>query len=138
MGMFWTEDLTIGIESIDQEHKEIFEEFDRLYALMRVGGGHDFYRIVLDFLVEYISKHLENEEVFMKRIGYDGIKGHKTKHNYFKQKVLETDQNHRVGKITNQDMIQLNLMLKNWLKDHILTEDVKIFAFIKNNDIRIN
>lgn len=49
MGLSWTEELRLGLESIDQEHKDIFEEFDRLYVLMRGGGGHDFYKMVLNF-----------------------------------------------------------------------------------------
>lgn len=137
MSLSWTEDLKIGLETIDREHKDIFEEFDRLYALMRSGGGHDFYKMVLNFLVEYISAHLKNEEALMASINYDDLDNHKEKHDFFKDKVIETEAKHRVSKISNHDLIELNLMLQSWLRNHILKEDVKIVAFIEKNNIEI-
>lgn len=42
-----------------------------------------------------------------------------------------------MGKISNRDLIELNLILQGWLRNHILKEDVKIAAFIEKNKIQI-
>jgi hemerythrin len=130
----WNESLEIGVERIDEEHKEIIEEFGKLYSLMRVGSGHDFYPMVIEFLDEYIQNHLDHEEEYQKEIGYDALDEHKEKHAFFKEKVNELKQAKSKGKVSNKDLIDLNLLIKDWFVDHIMVEDVKIAAFVKNKE----
>lgn len=138
MSIVWSDKLAIGIEVIDHEHKEIVEEFDRLYALMRSGQGHNFYKMLMIFLMDYVDKHLKHEEAFMAQINYDDIEEHKQIHKDFRDKVVDLESRHRVGKITNKDLIDLNLILKDWLIHHISEVDMKVGTFVKANKIDLS
>ena len=126
----WGTAFEIGIESIDDEHKAIIENYGKLYELMRSGKGHSFYNELLDFLTDYIEVHFENEEKFQREIGYDQYEAHKAKHDFFKEKIGDfiraSDQS-----VSNADLIKLNLFVKDWLIRHIYLEDKKIADFIK-------
>lgn len=126
----WGTTFEIGIESIDDEHKAIIENYGKLYELMKSGKGHSFYSELLDFLTDYIEVHFENEEKFQREIGYDQYEAHKAKHDFFKEKIGDfiraSDQS-----VSNADLIKLNLFVKDWLIRHIYLEDKKIADFIK-------
>lgn len=125
----WDEKYENGVEKIDEEHKSVFDEFEKLYALMRAGGGHDFYPLVMEFLIEYIQSHLNHEEAFQEEIQYDKIEEHKELHNYFKIKVKELERTHKGKNISDKGLLELNMLIQEWFVDHIIKEDVKIAIF---------
>lgn len=132
MAIKWSEKYRIGIDQIDEEHQEIFEEFEKLYVLMRVGAGHSFYNEVLEFLNDYIETHLKHEEDYQLSIDYPDYELHKASHDEFRNNVIQLKEDHRMKKITNADLITLNSFLQTWLVKHILVEDMKIAAFLEN------
>lgn len=138
MTISWDENLKIGVEVIDDEHQEIVEEFDRLYALMRTGQGHNFYKMFVNFLMDYVDGHLKHEEELMALINYDGLEEQIVIHQQFKDKVVDIETKHRVGKISNKDLIEINLMTRDWLVNHIVKIDMKLGEFIKENNIDVS
>jgi hemerythrin len=122
----WSKDYQIGIESIDEEHRKIIDEFENLYKRMHDGKGHDYYEHILEFLDKYVEEHFANEEKFQEDIGYPQIDEHKKVHEAFKAKVKKLEETHKGKEVTNSDLIEINLTVKKWLLDHILEEDRKI------------
>lgn len=127
----WRSDYTIGIESIDAEHKQIIEHFSNLYDMMRIGGGHAYYKEMLIFLKNYVSFHFENEEALQLEMGYPNIVEHQEMHAYYREKFTELFNAHMERQATDEDLIQINLLLKNFLISHILVEDKKIGEYSK-------
>jgi hemerythrin-like metal-binding protein len=124
--LIWNDVYKIGIEAIDLEHKSIVDQFEQLYRLMKDGKGHEHYQSLLDFLKDYIEHHFTNEEALQKEMGFSGIEAHKMLHENFKQQVLSICEMNDGKKITNHDLIKLNLFIKDWLIHHILVEDKKM------------
>ena len=127
----WNASFEIGIAAIDEEHRTIVENFEKLYLLMMSGQGHGFYTELLTFLNQYIETHFANEEAFQKSIGYDRIDEHVKRHQFFKEKILSMIEA-QTSPISNADLIKLNLFIKDWLIQHILNEDKKLGEFYKN------
>lgn len=127
----WSDGLRIGIDEIDEEHYDIITYFEKLYSLMREGQGHDFYQELIGFLESYVSVHFDHEERLQREVGYDGLEAHMLLHAEFRQQAIDIIAQHRYQTVTNADLIQINLFVKNWLREHIMIEDMKIGAFLR-------
>lgn len=58
MGIVWTESLSIGIEAIDNQHKELLLRFDMLLNACQAGQGIKELKRLQGFLEDYIVTHL--------------------------------------------------------------------------------
>lgn len=126
----WCKDYEIGVEQIDQEHKDLIDHFEKLYTLMREGHGHEYFKELVYFLENYVQVHLEHEESFQREIAYVNLEAHTKLHDFFREKVERVKQLHPDYKISNEELIKLNLFIKDWLSHHILVEDKKIGDFV--------
>lgn len=118
----WTEELSVGLEMIDQEHREIIKGFNSLYTKMRQGKGHDYYQDFLTFLETYVETHFAHEEAYQEEIMYPDIEEHIKLHCAFKERVMHLC-NSNVSSVTDIELIKLNLFVKDWLINHILSQD---------------
>lgn len=127
----WQKDYEIGIDEIDQEHKSIIDSYQELYEHMIAGDGIAYYKNIVHFLTNYINVHFTHEEAFQEKINYPHIVEHKAYHAEFEKRVLTIMDAQKDNEITNTDLIQLSLFLKDWLLHHILVEDAKIGAYVQ-------
>ena len=126
----WCVDFEIGIEEIDNEHRKIIEQFEKLYSLMREGQGHEYYGELLVFLNAYIDEHFAHEEALQEKVDYPNFQMHKRIHDDFKIKINQLMDAHDPNDVKNKDLIELNLFIKDWLTNHILIEDKKLGNFV--------
>ena len=126
----WTKDFEIGVEQIDKDHKNIIEYYDKLYSMMRVGQGHEYYKELLEFLTDYVNTHFEHEEQLHLEMKYNQYEAHKELHNKFRGRVEKIIAEHKGEDISDNDLISVSLFIKDWLLHHILIEDKKIKDFI--------
>lgn len=131
--MKWNQAFEIGVESVDNEHKTIVENFEKLYQLMRQGTGHAYYKELIDFLEDYVNTHFSNEEAFQKSIKYPGFNEHVRAHSWFKNQVKLIAESVKDRSVENRDLIQINLFIRDWLTNHILIEDTKIGEYYKKS-----
>lgn len=130
----WKKDLEVGIKEIDAEHRSIIETFQKLYEKMRIGEGHELYNEIMEFLDEYVDNHLKHEEQYQTEIGYDEFESHKAKHDEFRR-ILKELKEDKLVTVTNQELIQINQIMKDWLLHHILEVDMKIGEFIRRREV---
>lgn len=133
--LVWRDELSVHDSVIDQEHQLIIEKFNHLYDLMKNGKGHKYYPQLLEFLNQYIETHFSNEEALQTSINYPLYEEHKMLHKAFTDQIKTIVRDHDPENVSNQALISINLFLKNWLLHHILTEDMKISHFIKENNL---
>jgi hemerythrin len=62
MAIHWEDNLSIGIPAIDEQHKELFAQFDKLSNVIEVGGKGEEVEELLRYLNEYGVTHFTNEE----------------------------------------------------------------------------
>ena len=127
----WIEDYQTGIENIDREHKQIIEEFEHLYQIMQLGKGHELYESLLNFLKEYVIKHFNNEEIYMRDIQYPYLKDQVALHDAFRKKINALEAKNKRNQISNKELLEINFLMKDWLIHHILVEDKKIGEFVR-------
>ncbi len=122
----WKEELELGIESIDNQHKKLLEIGNRIYKLIEEHNeGDDNYDEIVNVigqLKDYTVYHFSNEENLFKEIGYEQADNHKRVHDefidYLKSISLdEVDQNQK------QFLEDLLVKVVQWVFNHILRED---------------
>lgn len=132
MNLSWHSDYEIGVEDIDREHKDIIDNYAKLYNYMKSGEGHNYYSEIIDFMKTYVDSHFAHEEAFQNEIAYPLREEHATRHEDFKLKVVNIIKEHEGREVTNIDLIKINLFLKDWIIHHILVEDSKIGDYLKS------
>lgn len=130
--MPWTQNLSVGVDLIDDQHKKLFKMADQLFEAGRLHKAKEFISELLGFLDGYTKKHFADEEGYMLKIGYPGYDFQKKAHDEFihQLKILEKDYESSGGNIVL--IINANQIILDWLLKHISVEDKKIGDFAKN------
>lgn len=66
----WLDQYSVGVESIDNQHKELFARINKLLDACSQGEGKKVLPEVLDFLGDYVVFHFSTEEKYMKEYLY--------------------------------------------------------------------
>lgn len=134
--MPWQKSYETGIESVDIQHRRLFDRLENTKALLNLKeySAKDREKIketILD-LENYVATHFTLEERLMEDNNYPKLKEHIAEHERFSEKIqgilLKLDE------ILSQDDQKIHEFLKDltdflekWLKGHILGSD---FAYV--------
>ena len=132
----WKDEYAIGIEAIDDQHKQLFEIAGRIYKLIQNDLLTDKYDAIVEIISElkdYTIYHFAAEEEHMKAIGYKRLLSQKVAHNDFLQKMDEIDLD-RIDNGQNAYLRETLDFVVEWLGQHILKEDKLITAKVQHND----
>ncbi|NLX64712.1 MAG: hemerythrin family protein [Clostridiaceae bacterium] len=131
MAITWTEDLSVGVDLIDEQHKLWFEKANQLYKAGQEGRAKEFIIELFDFLDDYTKQHFKDEEAYMEKIKYPQIDAQKKAHASFIEELakLKKDYNESGGNIVL--IINANKMILNWLTQHIRNMDKKIGEYAR-------
>lgn len=133
MALGWTEDLSVGVDLIDSQHKIWFEKADQLFEAGKSGKAKEFISQMLDFLDDYTKKHFSDEEKYMLSINYPEYENQKTLHTGFINELAKLKKEFEESGGNIVVIINANQMVVNWLTKHISNEDKKIGHFAKAN-----
>jgi len=120
----------IGIDMIDQEHKQLFDYASEAYELLQEEFTPDKYDkidAILEKLRDYTVKHFTDEEAYMESIHYKKLFTQKVQHQAFIEKLDEFMESHNKEE-ENQDeqIMKILTYLTEWLVNHILHVDGQI------------
>jgi hemerythrin len=131
MAFQWSKDLMIGIETIDNQHKEIFSRLNTLLSAMDQGKGREEVNKILEFLSDYVKTHFSAEEELMTKHNYDGYVPHKAEHTQFIRDYIHLKKEFNKYGATLHLVVQAQKQVGEWLSNHIKTEDTKIAKALK-------
>lgn len=127
----WTPDLAVGLETIDDQHKELYRRINQLLEACGQGKGRQVVGETLTFLEDYIVTHFGNEESYMKQYAYPEYDHHKAQHTYYINSLAQ------LKDILAKDgpgihlIVKTNQVVVDWLNGHIRNIDTKLAAFLK-------
>jgi hemerythrin-like metal-binding protein len=125
----WTDEYSVGITEIDNQHKGLVIIINELFELMSAGKARTKMNDIFDHLTDYTKKHFYTEELMLIKYAYKGLNEHKEEHKKFIEKLSGLKSELEKGDITIS-LKTLNF-LKDWLLNHILISDKKYSAHIK-------
>jgi hemerythrin len=127
----WTEDLSLGIDIIDTQHKAIIQQINRLVEALEADRSRDEVRGVVNFLEDYIFQHFAQEEGIMKEYQYPEFARHRELHADFVRNFAVLRSHLLVSEITPALMINFKHAVEEWIEDHLLKDDKALAEFIK-------
>ena len=131
-GMKWTKECRLGINVIDSQHRLLFAIANELMDFENPKNERPEFSYLFDHLRKYIDEHFQYEENFLKEINYPEYDAHLKKHVVIVQEingVLKSSQD------LSELKKQLDALMLNWIKNHILVEDRKYASWYKQNRI---
>ena len=125
----WSEQYSIGIPSVDEQHKTLVGFINRLNEAMAVGEAREVLADILVGLSQYTKEHFSYEEELFARFGYAESESHINEHHRMIKRV------HQFSLDFQQDAsgaISLELMqfMTNWLLNHIQHSDRDYAPFL--------
>ena len=125
--MKWDSDLAIGIETIDNQHKQIFEHLLAIENSIAKRDPWHILHFLLSQLAAYMKFHLAVEESLHEITRYPGLEDHRYGH----ARIIEL-----MGEL--EDKLQRNPSGENlvgffeaWFVRHVLSDDREFAIYIK-------
>lgn len=129
--MPWTQNLSVGISMIDDQHKMWFEKAEALFDAGKNNKAKEYVGELLDFLDDYTKKHFADEEVYMQKINYPGYAEQKQAHTAFIAQLTKLRNDYKTSGGNLLVILNANQMVLEWLTKHISNMDKKIGEYAK-------
>ncbi|MBF0553760.1 MAG: hemerythrin family protein [Nitrospirae bacterium] len=137
MEIQWHEGLAIGIDTIDKQHKEIFERISTLISADMEELAPEQRDIVLHkllrFMGGYVIDTFKTEEEFMTKSHYPEYDQHKKEHMEFLKSYSSLVRMFEKEGATDLIVTATQNQTVDWLIKHIKGTDQKVTAFLKQS-----
>jgi hemerythrin len=127
----WTQDLSIGVEWIDGQHKELFNRINNLHDAIKQGKGKEEIINLIRFLDNYVVMHFSSEEKYMTKYDYPEYPSHKSAHKWFIREFSTIKSELEDTGSTSYLVLRINHLLGDWLITHIMKVDKAFGIFLK-------
>ncbi len=126
----WTNELVLGIEVIDNQHKDIYTNINKLILAFEENNEQELAYEMLEFVEEYVRKHFQTEEFYLKKYGYNEFEKHVGLHRNFSAQLQELKASFKRAGITKRAALQMTEFLISWWDNHILKIDSKYVEWL--------
>ena len=124
--MKWNNSLAIGIEAIDNQHKQIFEYLLAIENSVAKRDPWHILRFLLSQMAEYMKFHLAVEEAMLEIVRYPQRAEHGQAHAKIMEQIAELEkQLQKTGSGT--DLVNF---FEDWFIRHVLADDRQYAAYV--------
>jgi len=130
----WTNDFSVGVEEIDNQHKRLVNMINELHDAMKQGKGNEHVEDIIIRLVDYSKYHFNTEEKYFHQFSYPDKESHIQTHVDFIDKVSIFAEKFK----NNEVMLTIDVLtfLSDWLRNHIMGIDMDYSDFFIENGLR--
>ena len=118
----WTDDLSVGVVEIDDQHQELFARINRLLGAVDAKVAEADLRTFFSFLESYVVQHFGNEERYMDDYEmhlYPHAQRHKSEHRAFIRDLNEFKTDLESASPSKQFIEEFEKWICNWWMLHI-------------------
>lgn len=130
----WTDDFSVGVKSLDEQHKGLVATLNGLHAAMLAGHEKAVTGELLNRLANYTHQHFVAEEAMMQRTGYPQYAAHCTQHKDLTAQVEGFVARYERGEVALT--VDLLLFLREWLLTHIQKSDREYGPWLKAHGVK--
>jgi hemerythrin len=135
MTIEWKPSLAVGVEEIDQQHRELFVRVNQFLSCCREGKSREEIVEMMAFLGDYVVTHFEAEERYMERNNYPRYAQHKTQHLHFRRDLEQLRRSLDEDPSALSLILAVNQKVVNWLIKHVSGSDKEFGEFLKTGRI---
>ena len=125
----FTDDCLIGVEEIDNEHRELFRIINETQELLDnqiLDDQYDRIREMVERLGKYAEEHFRHEEEYMESIKHPELELQKSQHLFFCDKINGITTSFASEEEQQAVLEDLLKYLVTWLYRHIISSDLMI------------
>jgi hemerythrin len=128
----WDDRYSVGIQLIDDQHKELINLTNILYAGCLAGdaAAQKYFLETVHGTVDYVKYHFSAEERILENVRYPDIVEHKRQHESFVKQIFDDVKSFEEGKKFVPNVFVR--YLKDWILTHIAVTDRKYSNYILN------
>jgi hemerythrin len=130
MAFQWKQDLSVGFQEIDDQHKELFRKINDLLESIGQGRGIQEVKNMIKFLEDYTATHFSSEEKLMLKHNYNGYPAQKTEHNKFIKVLDELKKKIGTSDVLLSSLLTVQKVTVDWLINHISKMDKTLGSFL--------
>lgn len=131
MAITWYRALEVGVQEVDDQHRELFRRVDALVDAMAARRGPEEMGPLFDFLGRYAVEHFTAEEALMRVHGYPQRHAHEVEHQQFVDDFAALRREFGREGPTALLLVKVNGRVVQWLVDHISRTDKELAAYLK-------
>lgn len=133
MDFTWDKKWSVGVDKIDNQHKELFDRINKLVASMKQGKGKDEVIDTLNFLEEYVIKHFNDEEELQRKNNYPKYEIQHKEHEEFRSSLRELRKVFESTGISALFVINVQQKMSSWWRKHIRELDKDLGNFLNRH-----
>lgn len=125
----WDDRLTVGVEEVDNQHKEMIRIANVLFTSINNGEDKQYIRDIVDELRMYTEYHFESEQNHMRRSKYPRLDEHIELHD---ELVAKTKAIKLAIFRNDMDAASVKTYVKDWVMEHIIYHDLDFAKFLQD------
>jgi len=129
----WSDDLSVGIDMVDEDHKKLLSLINQLQTAAHYQTDNSMIESTLNDLVDYTKYHFSREEQLMEKNNYPDLEQHKKQHEAMVKQVTQFINEYRTDNTRTIDNVIS--YLKTWLINHINGTDQQYVPYIKDKNL---
>ncbi|RJX30762.1 MAG: hemerythrin [Oxalobacter sp.] len=128
----WDDKYLVGNPDVDHDHRTLFAMINEFHEAFQESKKRGELIVILRRLVDYSERHFQREEAIMSAAGYPALDEHHAAH----EKLFETifELNDKLESDPAPLDRQTIAFLRTWLSDHVIAQDLKLGAFLREKN----
>ncbi|MFC1607371.1 bacteriohemerythrin [Candidatus Latescibacterota bacterium] len=132
----WRKEYSLHNKEMDNQHMKFFKTANDACEAVHAGKGKEEIEQALTFRVEYTETHFTAEEKLMKQHEFTGYSEHCKEHQRLMEEVRALQGKFERSELfIKKDVVKI---LRNWINDHILTEDRKYSTYLHEKGVSLD
>jgi len=120
----WKTEYSVGIDSMDHEHREMIDLINGLYEKIGVDSNADQVEEILGEIFNTISMHFALEERMMRNSSYSEYQAHKDDHEELLDQIRDMMDDFDADR--SSGAARLEQSLSDWFAGHFSTFDARL------------
>lgn len=138
MAVEWNESMKVGVEIIDDQHRELIKKIGEFQKACEKGKGMEVLAELYSFALQYAEEHFKTEENFMHKFNYDKKEIHIKNHNMFREEFAILKERLQSSKRLEERLeliLKTASLLTEWFIHHIMKMDKLLGEFLKSRGL---
>ncbi len=132
--MKWSDDFSVKVLSIDEQHKKLFTLINDFYSGLEKKSSKERMAELIKGLKDYSLYHFSTEEKYMEMYNFYGYKNHKKEHEIFITKIIDISERYESGRLVIS--LEITDFIKNWIVNHVLGTDKKYSSLFIDKGVK--
>ena len=131
----WTDDMSVGLLELDDDHKLIIEAINQLDASVGDAAQQNVVRQHLMRLRRYAEVHFAREKNVLTACAFPALEVQKKENQDFVKCIQEATQCFDAKPAESAEIVSRELLgfLRDWLRHHILIEDMAYRPYVEHS-----